>query len=156
MRISDELMWRYYELLTDVSVAEIEKMKEGAHPMQAKKDLALRIVADFHSREGAAKAGEDWENRDEAPDEIGPHDVSLEMTPDGRARLDKLVWREGFADSVADAARKIKQGAVRVNGEVKTDPVTRVNPDELIILQVGKQRPTRLRVRLVRGTRPTN
>jgi len=156
MRISDELMWKYYELLTDVSVAQIEKMKDGAHPMQAKKDLALRIVADFHSKQAAAKAGGDWANRDEAPDDIGPHDVSLEMTPDGRARLDKLVWREGLADSVADAARKIKQGAVRVNGEVKTDPVTRVNPDELIILQVGKQRPRRLRVRLVTGTRPTN
>jgi tyrosyl-tRNA synthetase len=156
MRISDELMWKYYELLTDVSVAEIEKMKGGAHPMQAKKDLAIRIVTDFHSKQSAAKAGEDWANRDEAPDDVGPHDVSLEMTPDGRARLDKLVWREGLADSVADATRKIKQGAVRVNGEVKTDPVTRVNPDELIILQVGKQRPRRLRVRLVRETRTTN
>jgi len=156
MRISDELMWRYYELLTDVSVAEIEKMKQGSHPMAAKKDLAKRIVTDFHSPEAAAKAGEDWTNRDEAPDDIGPHDVSLEMTPDGRARLDKLVWREGLADSVTDAARKIKHGAVRVNGEVKTDPVTRVNPDELIILQVGKQRPRKLRVRLATGTRPTN
>jgi len=156
MRISDELMWRYYELLTDVSVAEIEKMKQGSHPMAVKKDLAKRIVTDFHSSEAAAKAGEDWTNRDEAPDDMAPHDVSLEMTPDGRARLDKLVWREGLADSVADAARKIKHGAVRVNGEVKTDPVTRVNPDELIILQVGKQRPRKLRVRLAPGTRPTN
>src|SRR6201997_1295646 len=60
MSISDEMMWRYYELLTDVQVAEIEKMKREAHPMQAKKDLARRIVADFHSAEAAAKAGEDW------------------------------------------------------------------------------------------------
>src|SRR5690348_3214055 len=60
MSISDEMMWRYYELLTDVQVAEIEKMKREAHPMQAKKDLARRIVADFHSADAAAKAGEDW------------------------------------------------------------------------------------------------
>ncbi|MGA9689278.1 MAG: tyrosine--tRNA ligase [Candidatus Sulfotelmatobacter sp.] len=60
MSISDEMMWRYYELLTDVQVAEIEKMRRESHPMQAKKELARRIVADFHSAEAAAKAGEDW------------------------------------------------------------------------------------------------
>src|SRR5271154_5833871 len=60
MSISDEMMWRYYELLTDVQVAEIEKMKREAHPMQAKKELARRIVEDFHSAEAGAKAGEDW------------------------------------------------------------------------------------------------
>jgi len=60
MSISDEMMWRYYELLTDVQVADIEKMKRETHPMQAKKELARRIVGDFHSVEAAAKAGEDW------------------------------------------------------------------------------------------------
>jgi tyrosyl-tRNA synthetase len=60
MSISDEMMWRYYELLTDLQVAEIEKMKREAHPMQAKKELARRIVADFHSADAAAKAGGDW------------------------------------------------------------------------------------------------
>src|SRR3989454_3397440 len=60
MSISDEMMWRYYELLTDVQVADIEKMKRESHPMQAKKKLAWRIVADFHSPETADKAAEDW------------------------------------------------------------------------------------------------
>ena len=60
MSISDEMMWRYYELLTDVQLADIEKMKRETHPMQAKKELARRIVADFHSAEAAAKAAEDW------------------------------------------------------------------------------------------------
>src|SRR5207247_9766993 len=63
MSISDEMMWRYYELLTDVQVTEIERMKREAHPMQAKKDLAARIVKDFHSAEDAVKAGEDWAKR---------------------------------------------------------------------------------------------
>src|SRR6266852_6111387 len=54
MSISDQMMWRYHELLTDVSVADIDKMKRESHPMQAKKDLARRIVADFHSGEAAA------------------------------------------------------------------------------------------------------
>ncbi len=154
MRISDPLMWRYYELLTDVQEAEIEEMKQKVHPKEAKEDLARRIITDFHSAEAANRAGEDWVNRDETPDDSGPHDVSLEMTPDGKARLDKLIWREGLSDSGADAVRKIKEGAVKVNGVVKTDPTTRLNPDELITLQVGKQRPRKLRIKLVVGVKP--
>jgi tyrosyl-tRNA synthetase len=60
MSISDQMMWRYYELLTDVQLPEIEKMKRETHPMEAKKDLARRIVADFQSADAAAKAAEDW------------------------------------------------------------------------------------------------
>ena len=60
MSISDEMMWRYYELLTDLQLAEIEKMKRETHPMAAKKELARRMVADCHSAEAAEKAGEDW------------------------------------------------------------------------------------------------
>jgi tyrosyl-tRNA synthetase len=90
MSISDEMMWRYYELLTDVQVAEIEKMKRDAHPMQAKKDLARRIVADFHSQEAGAKAGEDWAKqfqRGEAPGAIDSCVINLDSvvgasTPD--------------------------------------------------------------------------
>src|SRR5436309_9487789 len=58
MSISDSMMWRYYELLTDVQLPEIEKMKRDSHPMEAKKDLARRIVADFHSAEAAGRAAE--------------------------------------------------------------------------------------------------
>jgi tyrosyl-tRNA synthetase len=152
MRISDELMWSYYELLTDVKVADIEKMKRESHPMEAKKGLASRIVTDFHSAEAAADAATEWTNRDQVSDD-GPHDVRVETTSDGRVRLDKLVSREGLSDSVTDAVRKIKQGAVRVNGEVTTDPLVRLNTDEIITLQVGKQKPRKLRVKLVTGTR---
>src|SRR5271155_763087 len=65
MRISDELMWGYYELLTDLQVAEINRLKSEAHPMQAKKDLAQRIVTDFHGADAATKAAEEWIKRDE-------------------------------------------------------------------------------------------
>src|SRR5712691_3722341 len=80
MSISDEMMWRYYELLTDVQVADIEKMKREAHPMQDKKELARRIVADFHSAEDAIKAGEDWGKqfqRSEIP--LGVKRVSVDL-----------------------------------------------------------------------------
>src|SRR5215475_9189919 len=122
MSISDEMMWRYYELLTDVQIAGIETMKREAHPMQAKKELAGRIVADFHSAEAAAKAGEDWTRqfqKDEVPEDISSvtvkfadilniavSEVSMSYT-DGRAflsggaykgvRLDKLLVLCGLA-----------------------------------------------------------
>jgi tyrosyl-tRNA synthetase len=73
MSISDEMMWKYYELLTDVQLSDIEKMRQEAHPMQAKKELARRIVADFHTSEAATKAGEDWAKqfqKDEVPENV--------------------------------------------------------------------------------------
>jgi tyrosyl-tRNA synthetase len=82
MSISDEMMWRYYELLTDVQVSDIEKMKREAHPMQAKKDLARKIVEDFHGAEAAAKAGEDWAKqfqKDEVPEEVETCEVKIEV-----------------------------------------------------------------------------
>src|SRR5213593_377070 len=70
MSISDQMMWRYYELLTDVQLPEIEKMKRETHPMQTKKDLARRIVADFHSAEAATKATEDWAKQFQKNEEV--------------------------------------------------------------------------------------
>src|ERR1700686_4266553 len=119
MSISDEMMWRYYELLTDVQMAEIDRMKREAHPMQAKKDLAARIMKDFHSAEAATKAAEDWAKqfqKDEVPENIEEVTVELSET---RVRIDKLLARVGLAESVSDAARKLKQGSVKVNGEVE-------------------------------------
>jgi tyrosyl-tRNA synthetase len=156
MRISDELMWRYYELLTDEQVADIEKMKRDSHPMEAKKDLARRIISDFHSAEAAGRALEDWSKRKEIADDVAPREVSVEKTPDGRLRLDKMVYREGLADSVTDAGRKISQGAVRVNGLVMTNTLIHLSTDQLITLQVGNQKPVKLRAKLVAGIKPVN
>src|SRR5438477_3444325 len=114
MSISDEMMWRYYELLTDAALAEIEKMKQdaasgAAHPMALKKELARRIVADFHSAEAGERAGADWAKqfqRDEVPDSLEEVEIAIEVTPDGKVRLDKLLAKIGLADSVSDAVRK--------------------------------------------------
>jgi tyrosyl-tRNA synthetase len=81
MSISDEMMWRYYELLTDMQVADIEKMKRETHPMQAKKELARRIVADFHSSGAASKAAEDWAKQfqtRETPDTVEKVTIDLD------------------------------------------------------------------------------
>ncbi len=139
MSISDEMMWRYYELLTDVQVAEIEKMKSGTHPMQAKKELARRIVADFHSEEAAAKAGEDWAKQFQkgaVPDDV--EEVSIEVA-EGSLRIDKLLVRVGLAESGSDAVRKLKQKAVKVNGELRTEPTLMVELSEPVTVQVGRK-----------------
>jgi len=161
MSISDEMMWRYYELLTDVQVAEIEKMKRGTHPMQAKKALAGKIVADFHSVEAGAKAAGDWAKqfqKDELPEMLESVSVDfLEILAahhgeTARARideileskefpvkLDKLLVRAGLADSVTDAVRKIKQRSVKANGELQTGPVYFWSPKKELILRVGRK-----------------
>ncbi len=138
MSISDDMMWRYYELLTDVQVAEIEKMKREAHPMQAKKELAHRIVADFHSAEAATKAGEDWAKqfqKDQVPEDVEEVQVKLneiwsfvgsshDPITEGfgcRVKLDKLLVQAGFARSRSESARQIKEKSVRIDGEQRTD-----------------------------------
>jgi tyrosyl-tRNA synthetase len=92
MAISDERMWRYYELLTDVQIPEIVKMRfdvsNGAvHPMQLKKDLARRIVADFHSADATAKAADDWAKqfqKAEVPDDLELVEIRLaDVIPQG-------------------------------------------------------------------------
>jgi tyrosyl-tRNA synthetase len=152
MSISDEMMWRYYELLTDVSLAEISKMKQEVHPMAAKKELARRIVADFHSGEAAGKAGEDWgrqfqkdevpESVEEVPVNIAEVGGSVDESSRALVRLDRLLVKCGLAASTTDAARKLKQGSVRVeNNEVTRDPriVVLGPPPVKLALRVGKQ-----------------
>jgi len=160
MAISDDRMWRYYELLTDVSVVEIENMRRESHPMQAKKDLARRIVADFHSTDVATKAGEDWAKqfqKDEVPEDVEKvivHLADVESLSEGtrmevvskglgtverRIKLDRLLHKIGLADSISDAARKLKQKAVRINGELRVDPVIFVDPQQELAVRVGKK-----------------
>ena len=149
MSVSDEIMWRYYELLTDVSMTEIEKMKGETHPMQAKKELARRIVEDFHSGDAATKAGEDWAmqfQKSEVPADIERTEVQPDglrgiRQPDGSwpIRLDKLLARCGLADSVSDASRKIKQKAVSIDGKTETRlEIPLPLPTDLVI-RVGRK-----------------
>jgi len=160
MSISDEMMWRYYELLTDVRLDAIEQMKldaanEKAHPMALKKELARSIVADFHSAEAATKAAEDWARQFQkggVPQDVeevqvllthvmARSEVEFQETLAGvhRIKLDRLLAQVGLADSIGDAARKIKQRAVRVDGELKTDPVVFWNIGEPMTVRAGRK-----------------
>jgi tyrosyl-tRNA synthetase len=172
MSISDDMMWRYYELLTDVKVPEIEKMKADvgagqAHPMAVKKELARKIVADFHSPEAAAKAAEDWAKqfqKDEAPENLERSEVRMsavkivDVSPDAQEggtpqnidwvssdgemdiiRADKLLKESGLAASNSEAGRKIKERAVSINGEVVDRLAIVVSGKRSLTVRVGRK-----------------
>ena len=163
MSVSDEMMWRYYELLTDVQVAEIEKMKHDAHPMQAKKDLARRLVADFHSTEAAAKAGEDWAKQrqkeltaDNLPDQMEVVHISYENVKADDApaaerdkylwiRLDRLLVLCKLADSMTDAGRKRKARSVYL---VRPSDPKGTTWTDLVLPVVFSDFPVRLPIRV--------
>ncbi len=112
MSISDELMPRYYELLTDIY------LPKEMHPMDAKKNLARLIVTDFHSATDAVKGAEAFSSvvqNKEVPDDIQTVEITESL------RLDKLLPKIGLAESVADAQRKLKANSVELNGAKVTD-----------------------------------
>jgi tyrosyl-tRNA synthetase len=117
MGISDDLMWRYWELLTDVSLGEIAALKQR-EPMEVKIDLAGRIVADFHSQEAARHAAEDF-NR-EVRQGAEPEDIPVVAVKGGR--LASVLVTGTVAPSRTEAERLIKAGAVEVDGERCTNP----------------------------------
>jgi tyrosyl-tRNA synthetase len=172
MSVSDAMMWRYYELLTDVQLPEIEKMQRDAasgslHPMQAKKELARRIVGDFHSAEAANKAAEDWAKqfqKDEVPEDLEETSVSLakiraaDVLPtavEGGAaqpinsdpadpdrlfvRADKLIKEAGLVGSTTEAGRKIKEKAVTVESILVTHLVIVVSARKSLTVRVGRR-----------------
>jgi tyrosyl-tRNA synthetase len=149
MSISDAMMWRYYELLTDVQLREIEKMKTESHPMESKKDLARRIVTDFHSSEAATKAGEDWAKQFQKgalPEDVEQVSVPFAdvATKDGDGiRADRLLVQAGLASSASEATRKIKENAVRVNGDPLSGAVINIAPDPAgsmsVTVQLGRK-----------------
>jgi tyrosyl-tRNA synthetase len=145
MSISDDLMWRYYELLTDVPAQEIAQLKRAVacgqrNPRDLKAELARRIVADFHSEAEAAEASREFDlvfREHKAPSEI-----PTISRPAETIRLVKLLAAEGLAPSVSEAQRLIIQGSVRVNGERIKDVRYCFAPSagQEALIQVGKRR----------------
>jgi tyrosyl-tRNA synthetase len=140
MQISDELMFRYYELLTDLSVTEIAALRTQ-HPMEVKMQLGRMIVTDFHSAEAAASAQDQFTRvirHKEVPDEMQAATIPPQAWSNGNLRIDKLLSHIGLADSVTDATRKLKSGAVKINGE-RFAGLGMENPPAELVIQVGKQ-----------------
>jgi len=139
MQVSDDLMWRYYLLLTDKTEAEIAEMKAKMHPMEAKISLGKQIVADFHAPADADAAVATFTKvvrQKEVPDDMPVVPLPDGVTKDGQIRVDKLLARIGLAESVSDATRKIKVGAVEINGEKVRELA--IAPSPGMVIQVGK------------------
>ena len=146
MSISDELMWQYWELLTDLTVEEISKLKEDVekgilHPMEVKKQLGMYIVERFHSKEDAIKAKEHFEkvhSKKEIPDNIPV--FKLSQINVNETELFEIIFNLNLAETKAEAKRLIKQGGVKVNGEKITDPLYKLDLTKELIIQVGKRK----------------
>jgi len=146
MSISDVLMYRYYELLTDLSVADIDKLRRDVtagkvHPKRAKMDLARRIITDFHSAAEAEQAESAFEkqfSKKEVPDDIAEYRLKKNAQP---ILLSHLMVDAGLAASKSEARRLIRQGAVQIDGErVPSDREIHPEASAGFVLKVGKRR----------------
>jgi len=143
MSISDDLMWRWYELLTDLSPSQISDLRsqieKGENPRNIKVALAKSIIRDFHSQAAAEEAEAEFTRRfvqKEVPDDIEERSVSA-----GSHNLAQLLADTGLAASKGEARRLIEQGGVKINGE----KASAANADieitaEPVLLQVGKRK----------------
>ena len=147
MSISDDLMWKYYALLTDSSPADVlavrKRIEAGElHPKQAKVDLAKAIVGDFHGAAEANRAAEEFDRRF-AKGEIDAgalERVRVSLGAEGSRRLAAVIVEAGLAVSASEAARKIEQGGVKVDRERVTDGRARVDDSRpSFLLEVGRR-----------------
>ena len=157
MSVSDELMWKYYTLLTDLRVSEIAAMQAEVasgklHPMQAKKNLAWGIVRDFHSAAAADNAAENWAKQfqQRAVAEDAPV-VKISLAAEGLVvelglkegsvvRVPKLLQLAGLASSTGEATRKLGENAVSVDGEKFSEKLLKgVNAGSSVALRLGKK-----------------
>ncbi|MDE0101030.1 MAG: tyrosine--tRNA ligase [Bryobacterales bacterium] len=148
MQISDSLMFRYYELLTDLSMAEILRLRHGVengsmHPMEVKHDLAARIVADFHGQAGARSGRKTFRRvvqQKKVPETMAEFPMPAEMRGKRHIRIDKLLRAIGLARSGAEANRMLRANAVAVNG-TKHRKMTYSVPSGVgeLILKFGKK-----------------
>jgi tyrosyl-tRNA synthetase len=156
MSVSDTLMLRYYELLTDITPGALAQLREdldqgGKHPRQVKEELAVELVARYHGRNAALEAAREFTHifRDKGlPEEIEEVSLAKMGTAFNPANakgieafdLPHIMVAAGTTDSTSEARRLIKQGAVKIDGEKVSDINLELSPGSTSLLQVGKRR----------------
>jgi len=151
MSISDELMLRYYELLSDADLVQLARVRDGvagkpdgAHPLESKKALARELVARFHGEAEAWQAEEEFVRQfkqKEIPDEI----PEVVFPPEERIWICRLLNEAGLVNSNGEARRLIQQGGVKLNGEKIGDPDLEILVENGMVFQAGKRRFARVR-----------
>jgi len=146
MSVPDNLMTKYFELVTDVSLDEINKIKTGLesndlHPRDVKKRLAREIVQLYHGQSAAIMAEEEFEKvfkNKLYPEEIKILEIKKDVLKDGKRGIVNLVKDSGILGSTGEAIRMVRQGGVRVNGEKISDPHIDLTVEEGMILKIGR------------------
>lgn len=148
MSISDELMWRYYDLLSFKPLPEIAELKasveSGTNPRDIKILLAREIIARFHSEDAAEEAYQDFVQRfqkNAIPDDMPELTIPLQ---DGEIAIGNLLKQANLVGSTSDAMRMIKQGAVKIDGEKVTDTRLIISQKDQKVYQVGKRKFARI------------
>ena len=144
MSISDDLMWRYYDLLSFKSIDIIQGYKDqiaaGSNPRDVKIDLAKELIERFHDNAAAEAAHQEFINRFQKgalPDDIPEIDV---VTENGEIAIANLLKEAGLVVSTSEAMRMIKQGAAKIEGEKITDNKLLIKADTTAVYQVGKRK----------------
>ena len=146
MSVPDSLMTRYFELVTDVSLDEIDKIKTGLeyndlHPRNVKKRLAREIVKLYHGQSAAITAEEEFEKvfkNKLYPKEIKKLEIKKDVLKDGKIGIVNLVKDSGILGSTGEAIRMVRQGGVRVNGEKISDPHIDLTVEDGMIIKIGR------------------
>ena len=148
MSISDDMMWRYYEFLTDVSLDDIATMKKDTaagslHPKDAKVRLAKEIITTYYSSEDADMAAKEFESifsKGNTPEDMPTYKINKDDLENGVIWICKLLTISGLTSSNSDARRMVKQSAVTVDSSKVTDENAKVSPRNGMVIQVGKRR----------------
>jgi tyrosyl-tRNA synthetase len=151
MSVSDELMWRYFELLSFYPMTEInkwrEEVKQGKNPRDVKVKLALEIVERFHNKAAAVKAHEDFVERFQhgaIPKDIETFVIDIETD---KIPLSNLLKQAGLTASTSEAVRLIKQGGVKIDGQKVEDHGLCINKKTEHVYQVGKRKFAKVKVK---------
>jgi tyrosyl-tRNA synthetase len=145
LSISDELMWRYYALLTDLTASEIEAERLAGRPLESKLGLAERVTGDFHGQAAARAAREEWQRVHQQ--RSVPAEMPVVALVAGAHRPHELLVQVGAARSKSEAARLLRQKSVRLEGEtLDAGADLRLTAGSRVVLQVGPKRFYRLAV----------
>jgi len=155
MSIPDDVMFLYYELLTDVPLDEIEAMKKGikdgtVHPKEAKSRLGIMLAEMYHSKEEAGKARDNFERlfkEKEIPEEIEEFTLAKSDLKEGKIWIAKLLSLIGLAASNSEARRLITQGGLKIDGKKFADPEAEIAVSDGMVIQSGKRNFIKLRLK---------
>jgi tyrosyl-tRNA synthetase len=150
MSVSDELMWRYFDLLSFQTTGQIDALRQqitaGGNPRDVKFELALELVGRFHGQAAAAAAQDSFIKRfkkNEIPDNIQEVTVSA---PEGALGIANLLREAGLVASNGEAFRMIQQGAVRIDGQRVEDRALEIQAGSTHVCQVGKRKFARIQL----------